>query len=234
MKLRSDVAARGLSRRALAAALATLAATPPSFSEGLLGAPKDSSLAPDQKSPSDAFRELTLGSALNNPVFEPGCKSCVNQELESSPLIDYLKKKTADNKEANDARVNRITNAAAASPYAGEPGMKRMVTNTDGGTIFLYDAQIAQLTREGRMRCDPRASVPCRIVEIDGYGPMGMDLQLPEVKELVCDDNGRNCKLTSPLLTSKCQGMDCAAPKSTAPKPPPGEPPAEAPAPAGE
>ena len=230
MKLRSDVAARGLSRRALAAALATLAATPPSFSEGLLGAPKDSSLAPDQQSPSDAFRELTLGSALKNDVFEPGCKSCVNQELESSPLIDYLKKKTADNKEANDARVNRITNAAAASPYAGEPGMKRMVTNSDGGTIFLYDAQIAQLTREGRMRCDPRASVPCRIVEIDGYGPMGMDLQLPEVKELVCDDNGRNCKLTSPLLTSKCQGMDCAAPKATAPKPAETEAAAEAPA----
>ena len=70
----------------------------------------------------------------------------------------------------------------------------------------------------------------CRIVEIEGYGPMGMDLQLPEVKELVCDDNGRNCKLTSPLLTRKCPGMDCAAPKATAPKPAETEAAAEAPA----
>ena len=151
--------ARGLSRRVFAGVLATLAATPPAFSEGLLGAPKDSSLAPDQKSPSDAFRDLTLGSPLkDNPVFEPGCKSCVNQELESSPLIDYLKKKTADNKEANDAKVSRITNAAAASPYAGEPGMKRMVTNTDGGTI-LMPSRMASMRKSLSFSVLPASSV---------------------------------------------------------------------------
>ena len=51
--------------------------------------------------------------------------------------------------------------------------------NTDGGAIFLYDAQITQLTREGRMRCDPRASVPCRIVEIKATARWGWTCSCP-------------------------------------------------------
>ena len=48
-----------------------------------------------------------------------------NQELESSPLIDALKKRTEENKEVNEARVKSATQKSAASAIAGEGARPR-------------------------------------------------------------------------------------------------------------
>lgn len=56
-----------------------------------------------------------------------------------------------------------------------------------GGNVFLTDAQIFELTRQGRLACG--IGEPCRIVEGERST---IDLQPP--RRLQCDETGRNCK----------------------------------------
>ena len=76
----------------------------------------------------------------------------------------------------------RSTSVISATP------LKQLVTMPDGTNGFFAQAEIASMTREGRLLCP--TGMPCRVVERDT--PMNQQLSIP--KRLQCDDAGRNCK----------------------------------------
>ena len=79
-------------------------------------------------------RRAAISGFLATVAFPPtfalaaigdGCSLCTNKELDSSPLIQDLLKKTAENREQNAAAVKDYQNAAAGSVYEAEVKMVR-------------------------------------------------------------------------------------------------------------
>merc|ERR1719446_1155688 len=108
----------------------------------------------------------------------------------SSPLVETLLQRTAENRAINEGAVRRITQQNAYLVVSGEPGMKRLVTGVNGENIFLDEPTVARMTREGRIACG--IGEPCRVVEpmgakVRGGKPIG----LPVPKGLSCDAQGR-------------------------------------------
>ena len=70
--------------------------------------------------------------------------------------------------------------------------MKRQILGTDGAWVYLERAEVARLTRAGELACAMDGT--CRVVDRGGT-PLKLDL--PELKELQCDQADRNCKFRS-------------------------------------
>ena len=79
---------------------------------------------------------------------------------EESPLVRKLLRQTEENRELNAWRVRVQTEQNAYQAISGEPGMKQLVTLPDGRNAFYDTAQIAAMTREGRLLCP--TGLPCR------------------------------------------------------------------------
>ena len=79
---------------------------------------------------------------------------------EQSPLVRKLLLQTEENRELNAWRVRVQTEQNAYQAISGEPGMKQLVTLPDGRNAFYDTAQIAAMTREGRLLCP--TGLPCR------------------------------------------------------------------------
>jgi hypothetical protein len=131
---------------------------------------------------------LSLKSLLPSRTFETtqilGCVYTLPQ------LIAELLRRTEANKERNAAAVKRTTEANAFTAYDGTLD-KRLVTGLDGSNRYVDGATVRELTRRRRLACAPSVMEPCREVE-----PVYNDappLQLPEIKALRCDADGRNC-----------------------------------------
>lgn len=107
---------------------------------------------------------------------------------DDSPLMRRLLQRTEENRELNAWRVRVQTEQNAYQAISGEPGIKQLVTMPDGTNGFFAQAEIASMTREGRLLCP--TGMPCRVVERDT--PLNQQLSIP--KRLQCDDAGRNCK----------------------------------------
>ena len=107
---------------------------------------------------------------------------------EDSALLRELLRRTEANAAANAATVKRLTEENTYTAFSGEPGMKRLVRALDGTNVYLDDARINSLTREGRLAC--AMGEPCRIVERGEALALG----LPTLKKLECDGDGKNCK----------------------------------------
>ena len=79
---------------------------------------------------------------------------------EESPLVRKLLLRTEENRELNAWRVRVQTEQNAYQAISGEPGVKQLVTLPDGRNAFYDTAQIAAMTREGRLLCP--TGLPCR------------------------------------------------------------------------
>ena len=79
---------------------------------------------------------------------------------EESPLVRKLLRQTEENRELNAWRVRVRTEQNAYQAISGEPGVKQLVTLPDGRNAFYDTAQIAAMTREGRLLCP--TGLPCR------------------------------------------------------------------------
>ena len=137
-----------------------------------------------------------LASALlaicsqNIVLMLPADAASENAMSESEQLIAELLRRTEANKERNAAAVKRTTEANAFTAYDGTLD-KRLVTGLDGSNRYVDGATVRELTRRRRLACAPSVMEPCREVE-----PVYNDappLQLPEIKALRCDADGRNC-----------------------------------------
>ena len=70
---------------------------------------------------------------------------------EDNALIGELLRRTEANKEANAAQVRRITEQNAYTAVSGD--IKKLVTAEDGSNVLLSDAEVFELTRQGRLLC---------------------------------------------------------------------------------
>ena len=76
-----------------------------------------------------------LGALLPPPVEPP------------SALVETLLARTAENRDANERAVRRITQQNAYLAVSGQDGMKRLLTGPDGENVFLAEPAIARMTR---------------------------------------------------------------------------------------
>ena len=76
-----------------------------------------------------------LGALLPPPVEPP------------SALVETLLERTAENRDANERAVRRITQQNAYLAVSGQDGMKRLLTGLDGENVFLDEPAIARMTR---------------------------------------------------------------------------------------
>uniref|UniRef100_A0A7S0L6X2 Uncharacterized protein n=1 Tax=Coccolithus braarudii TaxID=221442 RepID=A0A7S0L6X2_9EUKA len=130
--------------------------------------------------------------ALTRAMLAPALALCIGFQAHSiepdSQLVTELLRRTEVNKVANDAAVRRITQRNAFTAVEGEPGMPRLVVNTEGDNVFLDSTTVARMTREGRMARG--VGEPIRIVDRE----VPMDLELPRPRLLECSPTGRDCK----------------------------------------
>ena len=142
----------------------------------------------------------------------------------AAPLIENLKRRTAENAAANAAAIRQRTDQNAYTSIAGDVG-RQLILDADGRNRYVSGAELQQLKEMGnRLDCPPPGSIiPCKLVSaerLDAYnrrvrafveakGAMsesaprfstpamsgGLKLpSLPKPRGLVCDENGRNCK----------------------------------------
>jgi len=159
-------------RSAIAAAASTL----------LLASKASAELTDEAAAPPNLYRE-------NNKV-----KLAEMGIVEEGDLVAELLRRTEANKEANAAAVRRATEANAFTAIDGTVD-RRLVKGLDGQNRYLDAKAVRDLTRQRRLACAPSVMEPCREVE-PGYGS-ATELQLPEMKKLECDSDGRNCKFRS-------------------------------------
>jgi len=107
------------------------------------------------------------GSLSRRALLTPLIAACVGRLAlpaiaveEESPLVRKLLLKTEENRELNAWRVRVQTEQNAYQAISGEPGVKQLVTLPDGRNAFYDTAQIAAMTREGRLLCP--TGLPCR------------------------------------------------------------------------
>ena len=111
--------------------------------------------------------------------------------IEEGDLVSELLRRTEMNKDRNAAIVKASTEANAYQAIDGSVG-KRLVTDLNGLNRYLDANEIRELTLQRRLACAPDVMQACRMVEPsrDDLQP----LQLPEIKKLQCDSDGRRCK----------------------------------------
>ena len=92
----------------------------------------------------------TLPASKVSAKFGDGCPECSNKELESSPLIEELKRRTAANKEQNAAAV-RETTQFTSGVYEAEVKMVRYAgpNDTVPVTRMMNKQQIKELESLG-------------------------------------------------------------------------------------
>lgn len=113
---------------------------------------------------------------------------------EPSELLTLLLQRTELNREANAAQVKKMTEQNAYTAIDGTVS-KRLLTDESGANIFLSDAEVARLTRQGRVACAPSVAEPCRLVApMGGRAADAAETSLPTAKKLVCPPSGRDCK----------------------------------------
>ena len=115
---------------------------------------------------------------------------------EPTDLIGALLQRTELNREANAAQVRKMTEQNAYTAIEGSVS-KRLLTDESGRNVFLTDAEVSRLTRQGRVACAPSVAEPCRLVPpMGGRSADGAETGLPTIKKLVCAPSGRDCKFT--------------------------------------
>ena len=120
-----------------------------------------------------------------------GTRKLSDEGIGEGDLVAELLRRTEANKERNSASVKRSVEANAFTAIDGSVE-RRIVKGLDGQLLFMNPSQILELKRTRRLACAPSVMEPCRMVE-PGYGG-ARDLDLPEVKQLVCDEKGKNCR----------------------------------------
>ena len=145
---------------------------------------------------------------------------------EESPLVRKLLLQTKENRELNAWRVRVRTEQNAYQAISGEPGVKQLVTLPDGRNAFYDTAQIAAMTREGRLLCP--TGLPCRerhrpcteyhnrLLNPEARARLGvagvvereqlLNQQLQVPKTLQCDEDGRRCKFRELLPAAEPVG----------------------------
>jgi len=106
-------------------------------------------------------------------------------------LVGELLRRTEQNREKNEAATRRVTQQNAFTAIDGSVN-RRLVTDLNGENRYLSASEVRALTQERRLACAPSVMEACRMIR-----PSDTDappLQLPEVKALRCDEQGRNCK----------------------------------------
>ena len=95
-----------------------------------------------------------------------------NQELESSPLIDALKKRTQENKQVNEARVKSATQKSAASAIAGEGARPREAIQKLQKQLNEQQAEIARLKATRAPVAGEQSQEPSKPLRLyGGYEP---------------------------------------------------------------
>ena len=139
-----------------------------------------------------------------------------------------LLRQTEENRELNAWRVRVRTEQNAYQAISGEPGVKQLVTLPDGRNAFYDTAQIAAMTREGRLLCP--TGLPCRerrrprtechthnrLLDPEARARLGvagvvereqsLNQQLQVPKTLQCDEDGRRCKFRELLPAAEPVG----------------------------
>jgi hypothetical protein len=124
-------------------------------------------------------------------ALNAGSRKLSEEGIEEGELIAELLRRSEANRERNAARVKRVTEANAFTAIDGNVN-RRLVTDLNGMNQYLDAGAIRELTLQRRLACAPSVMEPCRMVK-----PNAADappLQLPAVKKLECDENGRSCK----------------------------------------
>ena len=137
----------------------------------------------DEVEPTQAQRSLKALNAGSRRLSDAG--------IEEGDLVSELLRRTEMNKDRNAAIVKASTEANAYQAIDGSVG-KRLVTDLNGLNRYLDANEIRELTLQRRLACAPDVMQACRMVEPsrDDLQP----LQLPEIKKLQCDSDGRRCK----------------------------------------
>ena len=105
---------------------------------------------------------------------------------DDADLISELLRRTEANRDRNAAMVKRVTEANAFTAIDGTTNGK-LVSGLDGRNVYLDEKAVRELTRQRRIAC---FASDCRIVQPSYEAP---PLELPEIKKLACDAQGRNC-----------------------------------------
>ena len=163
------------SRRAFFALAAASTVAPAAFADEF-----------DSRSQQAAVVQQSL-QALN-----AGSRKLSDEGLGDGDLVAELLRRTEANKERNAALVRKTTEGNAYQAIDGSVN-RRLVTDLTGRNRYLDAKEIRALTLQRRLACAPSVMEPCRMVE-PSAGADAPPLQLPEVKALTCDADGRNCK----------------------------------------
>ena len=127
----------------------------------------------------------------NFKALNAGSRKLSDEGLADGDLVTELLRRTEANKERNAALVKKTTEGNAYQAIDGSIN-RRLVTDLTGRNRYLDAKEIRELTVQRRLACAPSVMEPCRMVEPSANGAAPM--QLPEVKALTCDADGRNCK----------------------------------------
>ena len=88
------------------------------------------------------------------------------REMETSPLIEELRRRTAENAEKNKMQVKQMTISASGGVVNdAEPNFYRSV-RYDGITRIIDKGQVKELERQGfELECPKQAGFPCKVVK---------------------------------------------------------------------
>ena len=128
---------------------------------------------------------------------------------EESPLVRKLLRQTEENRELNAWRVRVQTEQNAYQAISGEPGVKQLVTLPDGRNAFYDTAQIAAMTREGRLLCP--TGLPCREpCSAPLYTRPTRSATLLDLAAQECARRGRCCGARAAALPAAAGPQDAA------------------------
>jgi len=133
-------------------------------------------------------RSALAAAAAAAALSSPGSTApTAAAEEEENSLISELLQRTEANKGRNAAIVKRATEANSFTAIDGTVD-RRLVSGLDGRNIYMNGQTVRELTRQRRIACFAN---DCRMVEPSYEAP---PLDLPEIKRLACDAQGRNCR----------------------------------------
>ena len=124
-------------------------------------------------------------AAASAALFAPHASSAAESEL-----VEELLRRTEANKERNEAIVRSKTEANAFTAIDGTVD-RTLVVGIDGSNRYLTSQEVFELKKQRRLGCPPSGTCYEREDTSLGEAP---PLQLPAIKKLQCDKDGRNCK----------------------------------------
>ena len=152
----------------------------------------------DEPSPAMTADEPSLAMTADEPSLQrlkalgDGSRRLEEGDIaDGLDLVGELLRRTEQNREKNEAATRRVTQQNAFTAIDGSVN-RRLVTDLNGENRYLSASEVRALTQERRLACAPSVMEACRMIR-----PSDTDappLQLPEVKALRCDEQGRNCK----------------------------------------